>query len=448
MLGITTRPGRSAEHAARGLRTRLPPGPLPRPKVGAAAAVRAAGAWGGWGLSRRGAVRAPPQGQKSQRHRGCSGSVIHKGTRISRARTLLSRMRGRLGGLTPPRAPCRFRNAPGPQPQLQPGPALRGAGRGRGWGTPRGSRGAGLAVGEGREGTTMQPPQRTGISPQTPQSSEAASRSLCQLLLRPHPQRSPRAGGSLGRRQPLGVLQVLSQPEASLGAHHVRGPTWGHSLCVVLSGDTPRARCRIPHVVLLRGASHVQSYLGTHPLWSYTGMRCIHGPIWGCIPFLTQLCSRGGTQPPQPGSEGRSPSKAGRSPSDGTAAIPAVQPLCPAGVCCPLQQMGSHWAEALQKAPHPYSAASAQETEKPICLWDGAWWPLAAPRALCPWYMCRDSHVARGETVFLGEKGICTIFLLLLCCAIPSATAAPSPRCSGTVQGERQTIREINSDNQ
>lgn len=294
----------------------------------------------------------------------------------------------------------------------------------------------------------MQPPQRTGISPQTPQSSEAASRSLCQLLLRPHPQRSPRAGGSLGRRQPLGVLQVLSQPEASLGAHHVRGPTWGHSLCVVLSGDTPRARCRIPHVVLLRGASHVQSYLGTHPLWSYTGMRCIHGPIWGCIPFLTQLCSRGGTQPPQPGSEGRSPSKAGRSPSDGTAAIPAVQPLCPAGVCCPLQQMGSHWAEALQKAPHPYSAASAQETEKPICLWDGAWWPLAAPRALCPWFMCRGSHVARGETVFLGEKGICTIFLLLLCCAIPSATAAPSPRCSGTVQGERQTIREINSDNQ
>lgn len=277
MLGITTRPGRSAEHAARGLRTRLPPGPLPRPKVGAAAAVRAAGAWGGWGLSRRGAVRAPPQGQKSQRHRGCSGSVIHKGTRISRARTLLSRMRGRLGGLTPPRAPCRFRNAPGPQPQLQPGPALRGAGRGRGWGTPRGSRGAGLAVGEGREGTTMQPPQRTGISPQTPQSSEAASRSLCQLLLRPHPQRSPRAGGSLGRRQPLGVLQVLSQPEASLGAHHVRGPTWGHSLCVWSYRGTPRV-----HGV----ASHTWSYFGAHHTCSPTWGRIPYGPTRGCVAYM------------------------------------------------------------------------------------------------------------------------------------------------------------------
>lgn len=109
MLGITTRPGRSAEHAARGLRTRLPPGPLPRPKVGAAAAVRAAGAWGGVGAEPARCGPGPPQGQKSQRHRGCSGSVIHKGTRISRARTLLSRMRRaspphapRAGFVTPP----------------------------------------------------------------------------------------------------------------------------------------------------------------------------------------------------------------------------------------------------------------------------------------------------------------------------------------------------------
>lgn len=274
MLGITTRPGRSAEHAARGLRTRLPPGPLPRPKVGAAAAVRAAGAWGGVGAEPARCGPGPP-----------AGTEIPKAPRLFRLRhsqrdadlPSADAALPHAESLTPPRAPCRFRNAPGPQPQLQPGPALRGAGRGRGWGTPRGSRGAGLAVGEGREGTTMQPPQRTGISPQTPQSSEAASRSLCQLLLRPHPQRSPRAGGSLGRRQPLGVLQVLSQPEASLGAHHVRGPTWGHSLCVWSYRGTPRV-----HGV----ASHTWSYFGAHHTCSPTWGRIPYGPTRGCVAYM------------------------------------------------------------------------------------------------------------------------------------------------------------------
>lgn len=104
MLGITTRPGRSAEHAARGLRTRLPPGPLPRPKVGAAAAVRAAGAWGGWGLSRRGAVRAP------RRDRNPKGTAVVPAPSFTKGRGSPERGRcspacGGVSEASPPHAP-------------------------------------------------------------------------------------------------------------------------------------------------------------------------------------------------------------------------------------------------------------------------------------------------------------------------------------------------------
>lgn len=215
----------------------------------------------------------------------------------------------------------------------------------------RGEAGAGGLRGEhavrvwqwgGPGGGPRAAPQRAGISPQTPQRSDAASWSLCQLFLRPHLQRSPRAGGSLGRHQPRGVLRVLSQPEASLGAHHVRGSTWGHSLCAVLSGDTPHAQCHIPHVVLLRSASHVHSYLGTQPLWPYMGMHRIHGPMWGHILCL-RTWSYLGTPAVLPREDAAAPAIGGHDPSGGTAGIPAMQPLCPTGVCCPPQQMSSHW---------------------------------------------------------------------------------------------------------
>lgn len=135
-----------------------------------------------------------------------------------------------------PSTPCRFRKAPGPQTQLQTGPDPRSAGRGRGWGTPRGARGAGLAVGRARWGAS---------------SSPAAGRNLT-----PNP-------AALGR----GLQVPLSAPPA-LSPAEITPCRW-------VSGQAPAPRCP-------SGPEPARSFPGgTSRAWFYLGTQPVCGPIRG-----------------------------------------------------------------------------------------------------------------------------------------------------------------------